>query len=142
MRRGIRPILTVQGPTEGNVRHDPVDSRALLRKALWYTRDLRAHFPKQREPVVLTVDLGKKGWVSRYFRTEVPVQNDKTAILTSCECAYRVPSWLPFHRSIFSYHWLQMSVMILPTTATRPNLVTNSLTLVRSSLDCTRDASA
>jgi len=34
------------GPTEGNVRHDPADSRALLWMALWDIPDCRAHFPQ------------------------------------------------------------------------------------------------
>jgi hypothetical protein len=49
---------------KGNVRHDSIGTRILLGEALWNTPDLRAHFPHQREPVVLTADF-REIWPSR-----------------------------------------------------------------------------
>ena len=63
------------------------------------TTDLNAHFPQQREPVVLAGDFGGQGGMSGHSSAEMPEQKRQAEILTSCEYVYRVTPQLPFCRS-------------------------------------------
>jgi hypothetical protein len=68
-------------------------------KGLWDTPDFRAHFPHQREPVVLIADFRETGWKNSNWRVKVPVPIPEAEILTSREYAYRVTPQLPFCES-------------------------------------------